>query len=171
MGTSYFFNPDKVVSRGEFVAMALTCLGAEISTPVTKTGFADDSDTPAWVKPYISTALKNGIITGVSTSDGRKVFRSETPLTRAEAAVILNNAVTLNEAEREPVFSDADTVPAWAEQAAANTMECGILSVDANGSLRPMDSVTRADAAQMLYNAMNVMNEQKPKGLLSRIFG
>ena len=49
MGNNYFFNPDKVVSRGEFVAMAITCLGFEVVTPVTKTGFADDSDTPTWV--------------------------------------------------------------------------------------------------------------------------
>ena len=171
MGECYFFDPDKVVSRGEFVAMALTCLGTEISTPVTKTGFADDSDTPAWVKPYISTALKNGIITGVSTSDGRKVFRSETALTRAEAAVIINNAIALSDADREPVFADSDALPAWASEAAANTAARGILSVTSDGNLRPMDSVTRADAAQMLYNAMQVIKDDQSKGLLSRLFG
>jgi len=171
MGESYFFNPDKVVTRGEFVAMALTCLGVEISAPVTKTGFADDSETPAWVKPYISTALKNGIISGSSTFDGRRVFRSESALTRAEAAVILNNAISLNDVAKAPAFADADAVPAWAAEAAARTAAKGILSVASDGSLHPMDTVTRADAAQMLYNAMKVMEESKPRGLLSRIFG
>jgi hypothetical protein len=171
MGKSYFFNPDKVVTRGEFVAMALTCLDIEVSTPVTKTGFADDSETPAWVKPYISTALKNGIISGASTFDGRRVFRSENPLTRAEAAVILNNALSLDEAGNAPVFSDGDAVPAWAAEAASRTAALGIIPVAADGSLHPMSNVTRADAAQLLYNAMKVHEESKPRGLLSRIFG
>jgi len=171
MGDNYFFNPEKVVNRGEFVAMALTCLDVEVTTPVTKTGFADDSEMPAWVKPYISTALKNGIVSGSSTFDGRRVFRSESPLTRAEAAVILNNAISLAEVEKLPAFSDADAVPAWAAEATAKTAANGILSVASDGSLRPMDTVTRADAAQMLYNAMKVMEESKPRGLLSRIFG
>ena len=115
--------------------------------------------------------MKNGIISGASTFDGRRVFRSENPLTRAEAAVILSNALSLGEADKAPVFSDSDAVPAWAAEAASRTAASGILSVASDGSLHPMDTVTRADAAQMLYNAMKVYEDSKPRGLLSRIFG
>jgi hypothetical protein len=171
MGDNYFFNPSKVVSRGEFVAMALTCLGIEVTTPVTKTGFADDSDTPAWVKPYLSTALKQGIITGVSTLDGRRVFRSENPLTRAEALVVLNNVLNLDEGERRPVFADDEAVPAWAMEAASKAVANEIIQVPSDGNIRPLDTVTRADAAEMLFRAMEVMKKEQSRGLLSRIFG
>jgi len=171
MGNNYFFNPAKVVSRGEFVAMALTCLGIEVTTPVTKTGFADDSDTPAWVKPYLSTALKQGIITGVSTLDGRRVFRSENPLTRAEALVVLNNILKLDDGEKRPVFADDEAVPAWAMDAASKAVANDLIETASDGSLRPMDNVTRADAAEMLYRAMKIKESEKSRSLLSRIFG
>jgi hypothetical protein len=171
MGNNYFFNPDKVVSRGEFVAMAITCLGFEVVTPVTKTGFADDSDTPTWVKPYLSTALKQGIITGVSTLDGRRVFRSENPLTRAEASVVLNNALNLESQEQKPIFSDSEAMPVWAVEAAAIAASNEVLPVSSDGRLQPMETVTRADAAEMLYRAMEIMKSEQPSSLLSRIFG
>lgn len=171
MGNNYFFSPDKVVTRGEFVAMALTCLGIEVTTPVTKTGFADDSDTPAWVKPYLSTALKQGIITGVSTLDGRRVFRAENPLTRAEALVVLNNILKLDGGETKPVFSDDEAVPAWAMEAASKAVANDLIRMTSDGNLKPMDNVTRADTAEMLYRAMKIMKSEKSRGLLSRIFG
>lgn len=171
MGNNYFFSPDKVVTRGEFVAMALTCLGIEVTTPVTKTGFADDSDTPAWVKPYLSTALKQGIITGVSTLDGRRVFRAENPLTRAEALVVLNNILKLDSGDKKPVFSDDEAVPVWAMDAASKAVANDLVRMTSDGNLRPMDNVTRADAAEMLYRAMKIMKSEKSRGLLSRIFG
>lgn len=170
MGSNYFFDPDKPVSRGEFVALALTCMGSEITTPVSKTGFADDAEIPTWVKPYVLSALKSGIVTGVSTLDGRRVFRSGNDLTRAEAAVILNKAANLTPVEKAPVFSDNESIPVWAATAAANTAARGILSVSTDGSLGVMETVTRAEAAQMLYKAMQV-NEQRGDSLLGKIFG
>ena len=169
MGDSYFFYPDETVSRGEFVAMAITCLGIEVTAPVSKTGFADDSDIPAWVKPYLSAALKNGIITGVSMSDGRTVFRAGNTLTKAEAAVIISNATNLAASGKTPVFADAEEVPAWAEQAVAYTSACGIISANADGNLEPMQEVTRAEATEMLYQAMKIAEDDEG-GLLSRVF-
>lgn len=172
MGDSYFFSPEQTVSRGEFVAMALTCLGTEVVTPVSNTGFADDSDTPDWVKPYLSAALKNGIISGVKSTDGRMVFRANNNLTRAEAAVIIANALDLAGSESTQTISDLEAVPVWAAQATLSATASGILSVDSDGALRPMDDITRAEAAEMLWQAMEVMRRQASSGgLLSRIFG
>jgi hypothetical protein len=171
MGENYFFSPEQTVTRGEFVAMALTCLGVDVATPVSKTGFADDSETASWVKPYLSAALKNKIITGVQTADGRMVFRPDNTLTRAEAAVIIANTLNLAKSENSPVFSDLEAVPVWAEQAAINAAANGIISTFSDGSLRPLTEVTRADAAEILWQAVKVMQEQSnQKGLLSRVF-
>jgi hypothetical protein len=110
LGDQYFFGPDEPVTRGEFVAMAVTALNSTEITPVSRTGFADDDDTPAWLKPFASTALKSGIIKGVSTSDGRRVFRSSYVLTRGEAAVILNNALRIVDAGAKSTFADEDSI-------------------------------------------------------------
>lgn len=151
IGDEYFFRPDQTVSRGEFLAMAVQALGKEEVTPVLKTGFADDDVTPAWVKPYASSALKAGIIHGASGSDGSVNLLANNTLTRAEAAVILNNSLELQDVDAtQTVFSEA-AAPAWATQAVANLQSAGML--ETVGSLN--SSVTRAEAAQMICAALD----------------
>ena len=66
MGGQYFFNPDAPVSRSEFVAMAMKTVGMDALSDVTTTGFADDVAIPTWAKPYAASALKSGVIQGLS---------------------------------------------------------------------------------------------------------
>ena len=172
VGDNYYFEPAASITRGDFVAMALTCLGTEVVIPVSKTGFADDDATPAWVKPYASAALKNGIISGVLMGDGRVEFRSAATLTRAEAAVMLTSALDLKTAVSAEVFGDMEDIPAWAEQSVKCANAKGLLSTSPDGLMNPNAVVTRAEAAEMLWRAMELKGElAKPAGLLSRVFG
>lgn len=168
LGSQYFFSPEQTVSRGEFVAMALTALDAGEVSPVSRTGFADDDQTPSWVKPFASSALKAGIINGVSTADGQKVLRSDYTLTRGEAAVILNNALRISDAGSQSAFSDDASIPAWAYQAAVNVEATGIMPAYSDGTMRLMDPVTRAQAAQLLCSALDAKKQaEKKTGLLN----
>ena len=47
----YFFEPERTVTRAEFLAMTMDCLGMS-ATAVTVTGFSDDAAIPAWAKAY-----------------------------------------------------------------------------------------------------------------------
>ena len=49
-------------------------------------GFADESQTPEWMRPYLVSALRAGVISGVNSDDGL-VFRPNTALTQAEAVL------------------------------------------------------------------------------------
>jgi hypothetical protein len=171
MGNLHYFGPDLPVSRGEFITLAVTAVGDSAVTPVAATGFSDDEGTPAWVKPYASAALKAGVIHGVGLPDGRKALRADRPVTRAEAAVILDNALRPADAG-QPVFADRDAAPAWARQAAANMDAAGVLSTFRDGTMRLSETLSRAAAAEMLWHAIEVKKAQTPpKGLLSRVFG
>ena len=166
IGDSLFFYPDREVSRGEFVAMTVSILGMD-NLPVSRTGFADDDTTPVWVKPYMSTALKAGIIKGVATNDGRKVFLAESPILRAEAAVIINNAINLADNLPTSVFSDGDSVPVWAAQATINVSASGIMNGYDDGTLRPGQTATRSQAAVLLCAAIEFKEKREAKnGLL-----
>ena len=55
------------------------------------------------------------------------------------------------------VFS-ADGADYWAAQAAANLSASGILRADTAGAVRLADTLTMADAAEMLDGALDVMN-------------
>ena len=67
IGDQYYFEPDKTVSRSEFLAMVLETAGAE-PTAVTMTGFCDDEAIPTWAKAYAAAGVADGIIQGVSLS-------------------------------------------------------------------------------------------------------
>jgi hypothetical protein len=138
--------------------MSLT--GKKTLEGITRTGFSDDESIPMWVKPYVSSALMCGIITGFKDRDGRLIFASEEPITVSEAAVILNNALGIDDI----VFvsaNDGDTAacltcgrpgchscPTWAHQAEANLVAVSVMKpmgAEAYGKC-----LTRAEAADLL---------------------
>ncbi len=49
VGSRRFFEPDRAVSRGEFVTMALACAGIPAGD-LMMTGFCDDAEIPTWAK-------------------------------------------------------------------------------------------------------------------------
>lgn len=151
----YVFSPDQEVSRAEFLSMCMDLSGVELLGDVTATGFADDAEISDWAKPYVSTALKCGIITGYSDS-GAAVFDSCRPISVSEAAVILDK--TLDLTDTAAVWVDyEETVPVWAVQSAANLTACGM--VPYNVSLCS-PSLTRAQCAEMLVEAMRILDNR-----------
>jgi len=162
IGGEYFFEPDKEVTRAEFVAMIVTALDMDSSTPVMKTGFYDDDSTPAWAKPYVLNALKAGIIQGITTVEGRKVFNSSQSISLAEATVIINNA--LNFTKEIEVSNIYDDVPAWAETAVYNLDSNNVIDV----SNMAMDNIlTRATAAELICSALEYKSTSETKYLFS----
>ncbi len=148
----YFFEPDAAVSRGEFLTMCLALAGKEILPEISMTGFSDDADTPQWVKPYISTGLLSGVVRGCKNEYGEVVFCYDRPVTLAEAAVMLNNTLCLTEVPASS-YIDETSLPAWACQAAANLISCSIISASDYSS-----ALTRAEAAEILFSASEVLN-------------
>lgn len=153
LGGSYVFEPDREVTRGEFLAMCMELGGDELLSAVAATGFADDDAIPVWQKPYVATALMDGVINGTE-SEGSAVFSAGDAVTVQEAAVMLNNVLGATDV---PTAAFDSAVPAWASQATANLTACGVLAV----SGRYTDSLTRADAAEMLAAAIAVRDSRE----------
>lgn len=145
IGGQYVFNPNAPVTRGEFLAMCMKLTDSDVLAGVITTGFADDSEIPTYLKPYVSTALLTGVISGYSNGVNTAVFNSNNCISYPEAAVMLNKMLDLTD-----VNADAygDTAPAWAEQACANLSACDI------SDYTDLPQLTRADCAKLLYNAM-----------------
>ncbi|HIS97543.1 MAG TPA: S-layer homology domain-containing protein [Candidatus Scatomorpha pullistercoris] len=153
LGGSYVFEPDRDVTRGEFLAMCMELGGDELLTAVAATGFSDDDDIPVWQKRYVATALMDGVISGTE-ADGDTVFSSGDSITVQEAAVMLNNVLGTTDV---PTAAFDGLVPAWASQATANLTACGVLTF----SSRYTDTLTRADAAEMLCAAIEVRDSRE----------
>jgi hypothetical protein len=162
LGNEYFYRPDGNVSRGEFIAMCLSMSNAQTLKGITRTGFSDDDSIPMWVKPYVSTALMSGIISGFKDNDGQLVFASQDPITFSEAAVVLNNILKLTDVVSVSA-TDFGTCPAWSAQAEANLAACSIMPVMGTECSK---SITRAEAADILVAAMNLMKDRDNSGSL-----
>ena len=83
------FQPDKTVSRGEFLTMLVSAL--ELDTTDVDTAALEDS--PAWLRPYLAAAMRCGLTAGLEEAN------SNEPITGEEAAVMIQNALDLPPAE------------------------------------------------------------------------
>lgn len=164
LGESYFFEPERTVSRSEFLAMTMETAGLGASA-VTMTGFCDDEAIPTWAKAYAAAGLSEGVMQGTVTAEG-VAFRGDDAITYNEAAAVLNRVLSVNDVDLATWYADRETVPSWAAQAVGNMESVSVLSVGSFGSSRLNDGVTRADAARMLA-AANTLLTGEDTGLLA----
>lgn len=151
LGEQYYFEPDRAVSRSEFLAMVLETADRKV-TGVTLTGFCDDRVIPAWAKAYAAAGVADGIIRGKLTEEGA-AFQGEEAITFNEAATILNRVLDTEDVDLDVWYADREVIPSWAAQAVGNMEALCVLAVGSFGSQTMERAVTRADAARMLSAA------------------
>ncbi len=142
-GSDGNFEPERAVTREEFVKMTVAAMQVELDETETLT-FAD-TEPNAWYAPYVETALAREWIQGISAER----FGIGEVITREQAAVILWRILNLNE-NGELSFRDSDSISAYAAEAAAGLASAGILSGNENNEFCPAASLTRAEAAKLV---------------------
>lgn len=142
------FQPEKAVSRGEFLAMVVKAL----DIPLQEASATDlPEDTPGWLKPYLAAAMRAGMTAGWPENEAG-AFLADQPITGAEAAVMLQNALDLSISQQtmqsasEEADADAsnEEIPAWAAVALTAMSENGI-------QMQAAQTLTRGDVAQVMY--------------------
>jgi hypothetical protein len=156
LGDRYYFEPDRTVSRSEFLAMALETAGREV-TEVTMTGFCDDESIPTWAKAYAAAGVADGIVQGKTTDQGA-AFQGEAAITFNEAATVLDRVLDMGNVDLDEWYADREATPSWAAQAVGNMEALSVLSAGSFGSSTLERAVTRADAAQMLAAAQTLLD-------------
>ena len=133
VGEQMVFKGSKEVTRGEFLTMLVDLL----QIPVEETGGED------WVQPYLDAALRSGLVDGWQ----QESFSMEDPITGAETAVALQNALDLPAGHGQITYEEE--APAWAATSLAVLAENG-LSLEADAT------VTRGQIAQILYQTSRI---------------
>jgi hypothetical protein len=128
VGDDLCFQPEKTVSRGEFLSMLVNLL----EIPV------EEVNAPDWVQPYLDAAIRSGLVTGWQ----QESFNMAQAITGAETAVVLQNALDLPAGHEEIAYDQQ--VPAWAATSLAVMAQNGV-------ELTAEAPLTRAQAAQILY--------------------
>lgn len=144
------FCPTDAVSREEFVTMVMKTLGVTTLTDA-ETSFADNGEIAVEYRPYIATAQRMGYIGGREV-DGSLCFAPKDCITRAEAAVLINNVFGYETDGAVSVFADDGAIPTWARGAVYALTAAGVFNGDGEGAIRPSALLDRASTVQMLYN-------------------
>ena len=155
IGGESCFQPEKTVSRGEFIAMVVKTLDIPVEeTAAVNAGY---EDAPMWLKPYLTAALRSGLAAGIPDAASGSF---QEPVTGAEAAVMLQNALDLSRAEETDAEAGED-VPAWAVSALDALEQYGI-------SLAAEDALNRGQVARVLYQ-VSTLAQDAPGSTVFRI--
>lgn len=142
------FDPNTPVTRAEFAVLLSRWLGLENDEGVMP-GFSDADDIPAWALEGVRAATAAGLIQGEQDGDILR-FKPLEALNRAQAATILGRTLEGGREFADLVFPDAEQIPAWAASHVSLMCYMGVLSGFEDGTFRPYDVLTRAQAAKLL---------------------
>lgn len=143
MGGSHCFQPEKPVTRGQFLAMVTKLLELDVQEQPEYTQLAQQA--PQWLRPYLAAAVRSGIAANWRLL-AEEEPNLETPITGAEAALIFQNALDL------PTVATMteEAEPDWEEMALAVMGEQGL-------TIAGGDVLTRAEAAKLLYQVSRLL--------------
>lgn len=150
IGDEVCFYPEKDVSRGEFLAMVVKML----DIPMEELSYsAIPEDTPDWLKPYLAAAQRSGLTADWPETETGS-FNAQQPVTGAEAAVMLQNALdlTLTAAAVETAAGAKEDSPVWAAESLQVMAQNGIV-------LSATQPLSRGELAQMMYQVSQLAEE------------
>lgn len=146
------FRPGDTLTREELVKLIVVALGGG-KTENADLKFSDVKD--EWYKEYVETAFKNSIVNGIDEN----TFGVGTPVTREDACVMIARASeayyrTFNKELTLVDFKDIDSVAEYARVGVDVLARAGIISGFEDGTFRPEQNITRAEAAKIIYNCL-----------------
>ena len=138
------FRPNDEITREEFATVIVRYLGLDVDT---ECDFIDVRKND-WFYGYIAAAKKEGIISGITDTE----FGTGRIITRQDASLMLYNIGDIPEIkEFELTFSDVSQISDYAESAIKTLSYAGIIDGNPDGSFVPLGSLTRAQAAKLIY--------------------
>ena len=144
------FRPDTNISRAEFAALIVKAFNLEPGE-----GVVFDDTANHWARDAIKTANYHGMVSGYSD----KSFGPNDPVTREQIAVMIVNATKVNSTEGGKEFTDSSQIAAWAREAVAKATAAGLIGGYPDGSFRPKNNATRAEAVVILERSVQLPKE------------
>ncbi len=170
IGGHFYFYPDKVMTRMDFITLACAVFGIKTKDNLNGNPFAD-KNVPAYMLRQAIAAYEAGLIGG-SAQSGALYLNPYDKLTRAEAVKILDNGLKLEHPATEPLsFADSAAIPAWATQAVMNMEAYGIVKGYDDNTFRPYGNINKAQAGELLYQVYKYREKaRKTKSVFNSVF-
>lgn len=150
--SSTTFNPEKNITRADFVLMLVRALGLEAEAD---SSFADVSQ-GAYYYEALSIAKKLGIIQGVDGSRFNpkgEITRQDMMVIAARALMAVNKLTVSGSAGDLNGYTDSSKIAKYAVDSVAALVRDGIVRGDGI-SIHPAAATTRAEAAVMIFRML-----------------
>jgi len=146
------FCPNDYITREEFVKLIVAAfLPNGKKADVSFEDVAED----AWYADYVKIAYGNDIVKGISD----RSFGSGSNITRQDMAVIARRIVEscglkaeIDSEKEQWIFSDDAMISDYAKTGIYDLYKMGLINGVDEGKFAPVDLVTRAQAAKIIYN-------------------
>jgi large repetitive protein len=139
------FEPTRPVTRAEYVKMLVRSLSCRYAYIGTDSGF-NDVDQNKWYAEYIAFGVRNGWMNGYE--DGG--FHPDAPITRAEAAKILTNAIKLQTSKASSSFTDVTDVSDFTPYIEALRSNKILLGTTVK-TFEPDKNIPRTEVSRIIY--------------------
>lgn len=157
-------NPDRVLTRAEFVTMINRAFG------YTERGTMPFQDVPenAWYADDINIAYQAGYFTGTSETTAGPMGR----VTREQAAVLLGRNLRLQGIPGvNSDFTDVQRMGNWSRGMVQECAELGIIQGYADGTFRPQNYITRGQMACFLVRALGTLVHETGDQIAGGVYG
>lgn len=157
-------NPDRVLTRAEFVTMINRAFG------YTERGTTPFRDVPenAWYADDINIAYQAGYFTGTSETTAGPMGR----VTREQAAVLLGRNLRLQGIPGvQSDFTDVQQMGNWSRGMVQECAELGIIQGYGDGSFRPKNYITRGQMACFLVRALGTLVHDTGDQVVGGVYG
>jgi len=155
--TPDYYKPNDSLTRAEFSAMLVRGLGIDISEDYD--GVFKDVKEKDWFAKEIQALYSTGIIKGITTTK----FNPNSPLTRQQAAVMLDRVFEYLKVEKDESekldFSDVAKISEEAKPAVAVMNALGIFSGKPGNYFDPHANLTRAEMAKVLQRTLEIIGQ------------
>jgi hypothetical protein len=149
------FNPDKEVTRGQFVSFLVRAL--EIEEFESAQSIFTDVKTDDWYHSTVEAAYAAGLISGYPD----RMFRPEKKISREEMAAMVSRVLRdkeINAADSMLIigqFKDAHKISAWARGAVALAVQKGFIRGQSEKHFAPEKNTTRAEGVVVLKRILD----------------
>ena len=147
------FKPDNKITRQEIAVAMIRALGLEADAKMAaeaNTGFVDNDVIADWARGYVNMAVSLKLFNGYD--DGE--FKPTRTISRQELTTVIMRLLEAKvTASTSMGYADADEIHGYAKDYVGMATNLQIVGGYPDGTFKPLNDITRAEAAKMLYNA------------------
>ena len=144
------YRPEDSVTKGEYIKLLMSVTSSGESTNFTQYRDVNAS----WAKGYVSRAIELGLCDNINSAETE--FGVDEPITRAQAAALMGRLLKPEISDAALSFADTASIPDWAQEPVLATVQLGLIAGNDDGTFRPMNNLTRAEAATIIERILNL---------------